>query len=57
MMVIFKQMLSDILGRKSRYLWNNESDIRVYFQNEYKNEAQYAYEYWLSTGKIGYASR
>jgi len=57
MMMVIKQILGDILGRKSRLMWNNESDIRVYFQNEYKKEAQHAYEYWLSTGKIGYASR
>jgi hypothetical protein len=56
-MMGIKQILSDILGRKSRLIWNNDSDIRVYFQNEYKNEAQHAYEYWLSTGKIGYSSR
>lgn len=57
MMAYVRVLVGEILGRRSRSMWNDGSDIRMYFQNEYKNEAQSAYEYWLSTGNIGYASR
>jgi len=57
MMAYFRMLVSDVLERKSRYMWRDNGDIRRYFRNEYKNEADYAYEHWLNTGKGGYASR
>jgi len=51
---IAKTLLSDILGATSKNLWNKNDGLRVFFQSEYKKDAQWAYEYWINTGKMNY---
>lgn len=33
---------------------NTDEDIKRFFKSEYKNNAQYAYEYWRSTNSINF---
>jgi hypothetical protein len=48
-------VLSDFLGSKSKMFWNeNNNGLRMYFQSEYKKDAEWAYEYWISTGNTNY---
>jgi len=33
---------------------NTDEDIKRFFKSEYKNNAQYAYEYWRCTNSINF---
>lgn len=52
-----KTILSDILGSNSTVMWDRNDGLRAFFQSEYKKDARWAYEYWLSTGTMNYHTR
>jgi hypothetical protein len=41
------------MGRANYFMRDNS--VMDYFRSEYKQDANYAYEYWKSTGKMNWS--
>ncbi len=55
MFSMIKQILNVVTASDTNnWSWTTRPATWDYFRAEYKNEAQPAYEYWNSTGKINY---
>lgn len=54
---IVKTILSDVLGSNSTAMWDRNDGLRMFFQSEYKKDARWAYEYWISNGTLDYYTR
>ena len=54
---IVKTILSDVLGSNSMAMWDRNDGLRMFFQSEYKKDARWAYEYWISNGTLDYHTR
>lgn len=55
MFTMIKQICESVkIPDTSPWSWTTRPNVWEYFRAEYKQDAQRAYEYWTSTGRLNY---